>query len=79
MLSFPYESREKLLEGIKNGEINNIKEALEFEKEENLWFGPYSDIFDFLKIEDYLGVIQFNNESFKNVERTIAYVEPQVK
>lgn len=79
MLSFPYDSGEKLLAGIKNGEINNVKEALEFEREENLWFGPYSDIFDFLKIEDSLGVIHFNNESFKNEERTLVYVEPQGK
>lgn len=66
-----------MLEAIKVGQVGNVKQALEFQKSENLWFGPYSDIFDFLGVKVTEGVINFNPEEELNKERTITFIKPE--
>ncbi len=60
----PKESRSRLLKMIQSANRPiQLKEVLDFEKQEDLWFGPDVDAIDFLFAKQALGVISIDPRS----------------
>ena len=65
-MSTPSESRRRLLSMIKKAERPiSIQEVIDFENNEQLWFGPRVDAIDFLFARQVLGILRIDPKTNK--------------
>lgn len=61
----PIESGELLLEAIADEKVSDLRQVVEFAQENDLWFGPYQNLYDFLKVYENNGIIRWDRKSSK--------------
>ena len=57
------DSETRLLKAIQKGEITNIEQAKKYVEKNNLWFGPDTNVYDILTINDRIRIIDYDRKT----------------